>query len=167
MAKISFKGDEAFGKFLSQYWKAMEDGGVLGKAVKAGAAIVADQIRANLEALPEEGFRRLRYGEIFEAVPKGQKKDLADSFGLTPLSRDRDGNLNTKVGFDGYGSDTTPKYPQGIPNQLLARTIESGSSVRAKIPFVRPAVTKTRKQAVAKMQEVLEAEMKKLEGGST
>ena len=129
----------------------------LEKAVAAGAAVVADQIKANLEALPEEEFRKLGEGEIFHGLPTGQKRDLVDSFGLTPIEKDKNGFIHTKAGFDGYGS-----YPEGIPNQLLARSAESGSSVRQKTPFVEPAVKATRKEAVEKMNAVIEDEFESI-----
>lgn len=132
------------------------------KAVAAGAAVVADQIKANLEALPEEEFRKLGEGEIFRGLPAGQKKDLVDSFGLTPIEKDKRGFIHTKAGFDGYGSFPTNAYPQGVPNQLLARSAESGSSVRQKTPFVEPAVKETRKEAVETMNDVLEDEFKSI-----
>lgn len=134
----------------------------LEKAVAAGAAVVADQIKANLEALPEEEFRKLGEGEIFHGLPTGQKRDLVDSFGLTPIEKDKNGFIHTKAGFDGYGSFPTNAYPEGIPNQLLARSAESGSSVRQKTPFVEPAVKATRKQAIEAMEKVIDEEIKKI-----
>ena len=134
----------------------------LKKAVAAGAAVVADQIKANLEALPEEEFRKLGEGEIFHGLPTGQKRDLVDSFGLTPIEKDKNGFIHTKAGFDGYGSFPTNAYPEGIPNQLLARSAESGSSVRQKTPFVEPAVKATRDEAVDTMNKVLEDEFNSL-----
>lgn len=134
----------------------------LEKAVAAGAAVVADQIKANLEALPEEEFRKLGEGEIFHGLPTGQKRDLVDSFGLTPIEKDKNGFIHTKAGFDGYGSFPTNAYPEGIPNQLLARSAESGSSVRQKTPFVEPAVKATRDEAVDTMNKVLEDEFNSL-----
>lgn len=162
MAKITFKGSNAFENFLVKYWGEICQGEILKKTVMSGADIVADQIRANLEALPEEPFRYLQWGETFKALPKKQKEDLLRSFGLAPVSRDHDGNTNTKAGFDGYGSKPTDEYSRGIPNPLLARAVESGSSVREKLPFVRPAVNKTRIPAVKKMSEVFDAETKKI-----
>lgn len=132
------------------------------KAVAAGAAVVADQIKANLEALPEEDYRKLGEGETFHGLPTGQKKDLVDSFGLTPIEKDRNGFIHTKAGFDGYGSFPTNTYPDGVPNQLLARSVESGSTVRQKTPFVEPAVKAKRKEAVETMNDVLEDEFKSI-----
>ena len=134
----------------------------LEKAVTAGAAVVADQIKANLEALPEEEFRKLGEGEIFHGIPTGQKRDLVDSFGLTPIEKDKYGFIHTKAGFDGYGSFPTKEYPEGVPNQLMARAVESGSSVRQKTPFVEPAVKATRKEAVETMNAVIEDEFKSI-----
>lgn len=162
MAKITFKASAAYSSFLGRYQDAIEHSQILERAVASGAAIVADRIRSNLEDLPEDTFRRLPSSKTFSGVPAGQKRDLADSFGLTPIKRDADGNLNTKAGFDGYGSFPTPTYPNGIPNQLLARTVESGSSVRAKTPFVRPAVDRTRSKAVAAMQKIIDKETESL-----
>lgn len=132
----------------------------LEKAVAAGAAVVANQIKANLKALPEEDFRKLGEGETFHGLPAGQKKDLVDSFGLTPIAKDKNGFIHTKAGFDGYGSFHTNTYPDGVPNQLLARSVESGSTVRQKMPFVEPAVNVKRREAVEKMNDVLEDEFK-------
>ena len=77
------------------------------------------------------------------------------SFGVTPIDRDADGNFNAKMGFDGYDS-------KGVPNQLKARVIESGSSKQQKKPFVRSAVNATKKQAVTRMGEIIDQEIKKL-----
>ena len=125
------------------------------EVVQAGAQPIADQIRKNLEALPEDKFRYLNKGEVFTGVPKQQKQDLLDSLGITPPDIDFDGNTNIKIGFDGYGKIPTKKYPKGVPNRLLARAVESGSSVRKKTPFIRKAVNKAKKLAEAEMQKKL------------
>ena len=77
------------------------------------------------------------------------------SFGVTPIDRDANGNFNAKIGFDGYDS-------KGVANQLKARVIESGTSKKQKHPFVRPAVNATKKQAVTRMGEVIDEEIKKM-----
>ena len=158
MARISFGRNSEYAKRLQEMERHFLKDEPIKKAVAAGAAVVADQIKANLEALPEEEFRKLGEGEIFRGLPAGQKKDLVDSFGLTPIEKD----IHTKAGFDGYGSFPTNAYPQGVPNQLLARSAESGSSVRQKTPFVEPAVKETRKEAVETMNAVLEDEFKSI-----
>lgn len=163
MATISFKGGDEYALKLSRLATQSED--VAKRAVFEGAKVVADKIGTNLDALPEESFRYLRGGEKFVGIPQRQKQDLKDSFGITPITRDADGNWNAKIGFDGYGGIPTKKYPQGLPNQLLARAIESGSSVRQKKPFVRPAVNATKKKAVEVMKKIIDEETNKIMGG--
>lgn len=129
------------------------------RVVMAGAQPVADAIRSNLQRLSVDNFRYLTNGEIFMGVPKDQKQDLLNSLGIAPPDVDFNGDTNTKIGFDGYGSTPTKKYPKGLPNPLLARSIESGSSVRKKQPFIRPAVNRTKRKALEAMQKKLDEEI--------
>jgi hypothetical protein len=163
MARMTFKAGDEYALKLSKLATNSEN--IAKKAIYGAAKIVADKIKSNLEALPEDRFRFLRDGEKFAGVPKQQKKDLVDSFGITPITEDGSGYWNAKLGFDGYGSMPTKQYPEGLPNQLLARAIESGSSVRQKKPFVRPAVTATKKQAIAEMGKIIDEEVEKSMGG--
>ena len=156
VAKITFKNQNAYMLKWQQLEEAFLSTEQLGEVVYAGANIVADQIRRDLERMPEENFRFLKDGDIFGATPEGHRKDLEESFGLTPIKRDKKGFLHTKVGFDGYGSYPTREYPNGLPNVLLARAIESGSSVRRKIPFIGPAVQKTRTKAISAMAAAID-----------
>lgn len=162
MARISFKGYEAFGEKLKQLEHTAEGGKLLEDAARAGANPVADEIRNRLANLPEDEYRYLAEGETFSGLSPGQKRDLDDSLGIAPVVRDKKGFVNAKVGFDGYGSFPTKTYPQGVPNALIARAVESGSSVRQKSPFVRPAVRATRKEAIGEMDKVITDGIKKI-----
>lgn len=132
MAKFTFNAGEDYALKLSKLGTASEE--IAKKAIYEGAKIVADEIKAR--------------------TPR-DSGDLADSLGITPISRDNDGNWTAKVGFDGYDS-------RGVPNQLKARVIESGTSTQKKKPFVRPAVNATKKRVTKKMEEVIDEEIKKL-----
>lgn len=160
MARIAFKGTNEYMLMLSRMEANTQ--AIAETAVYEAAGIVTDEIRNNLEALPEEKFRMLGTGEQFMGVPRVQKQDLLDSLGIAPIVEEELGNYNTKIGFDGYGSQPTKKYPKGVPNQLLARSIESGSSVRVATPFVEPAVQSKKNEAIRKMQEVIDRECKKI-----
>lgn len=164
MARISFKGFDDYAEALKKLELTAQGGEMLEKAAQAGADPVADEIRRRLRNLPEDEYRRLNPGEVFTGIPAGQKEDLLDSLGVTPPQRDRKGFVNVKVGFDGYGSHPTKAYPDGLPNQLLARAVESGSSVRKKTPVVRPAVQATRKEAVDEMDKAIRQELEKIFG---
>lgn len=139
MARITFMAGDDFAIALSKF--ATQSDEIAKKAIFEGANIVADKIRSNLEGVLSD-----------EATG-----ELVGSFGVTPIEKDKDGNWNTKIGFDGYGSD-------GVANQLKARVLESGTSDKRqpKRPFVRPAVNATKKQVVAKMNQVIDEEIKKL-----
>ena len=162
MAKITFKGQSEYFEKLQKLQAAFAKDDTIEKAVAAGAAPVADKIRSNLSALPEDEFRHLQPGETFSGIPKEQKEDLENGFGLAPIRRDKKGFVHTKAGFDGYGSHPTKAYPKGVPNALIARATESGSSVRRKTPFVRPAVKATEEQAVSAMGRVIDKEIQKI-----
>lgn len=162
MARISFKGYEAFGEKLRELEFTAEGGKLLEDAVDAGVKPVADEIANRLAKLPVSKFQRLPEGEQFNVLSQHQKDDLLDGFGVTPVGRTKSGFVNRKVGFEGYGSFPTKTYPQGVPNALIARAAESGSSVRQKTPFVRPAVNATRKKAIGEMDKVVTDGLKKI-----
>lgn len=130
------------------------------KVVIAGAQPVADEIRNKLDNLPSDTFRHLSKDQEFKGLPETQWKDLSESLGIAKADVDKNGNTNTKIGFKGYGSHPTKKYPKGLPNALLARAVESGSSVRKKTPFVRPAVNKTRTVAINEMDKAINEAVK-------
>lgn len=137
IARMSFMAGEEFALALSRLATGSEE--ISKKAIFAGADIIADKIKSNLEG-------------VLSSEATGE---LVASFGVTPIERDKDGDWNAKVGFDGYDSD-------GVANQLKARVIESGSSQQQKRPFVRPAVNATKGQVVDKMGQVIDEEIKKL-----
>lgn len=131
---------EEYALKLSRLAEASEE--TAKKAVYAGAGVVADEINAKLSAV---------------LSPKSTGA-MAASFGVTPISRDSDGVWNAKIGFDGYDK-------KGVPNQLKARAMESGTSTQPKHPFVRPAVNASRQKAEAEMARVVDEEIKKLMNG--
>ena len=90
-----------------------------------------------------------------------EKKGLQKGFGITKMLEE-DGYYHVKLGFDGYNDIKTKKYPKGQPNVLIARAIESGSSIRDKRPFVRPATNKSRKSAEKRAQTIIDDEINAL-----
>lgn len=145
---------------LSRLESATDD--MIGRAVYAGAGIVADAVKAGINALPIV----TGYGTDANPLPGGvtsaQKAGLLDGFGISPLQDDGSGYLNVKLGFDGYNRTLTEKYPQGQPNQLVARGVESGTSWKQKKPFIRPATTRSRKPAENEMKRVIDEEISKI-----
>ena len=137
---------------------------IAGKAIYAGAKIIADEVKKNLNALnvttdelAMAAYRKQEPTHLNERAKKG----LIESFGTTKMEQDSGGLFNVKIGFDGYNDVKTKKYPKGQPNQLIARSVESGSTSTIKQPFMRKAVNATRKQAEDKMAEIIDEEIKK------
>ena len=124
-------------------------------ALYEGAAIVADEIKKNISELPVDTPRWLKSGDEYSVIVAQDKRDLAKSLGIAEFERDVDG-VRTVIGFAGYGSHRTKKYSRGLPMAMIARSIESGSSVRKKHPFVKPAVNATRKKAKNKIVAIAE-----------
>ena len=159
MAKITFPGLNDYELMISKLSKGVDD--IAGKAIYAGAGIVADAIKENIKALPIVRG----YGTTENPLPGGvtapQKAGLIDGMGISPMQNDA-GYLNVKIGFDGYNATKTEEYPQGQPNQLVARGVESGTSWKRKKPFIRPATTKSRRRAETEMAHILDKEIKKI-----
>ena len=137
---------------------------VIGKMVYDGAAVVADVVRIEIKALPTDN-RIVRGGEMLSGPGDIQKKGLLESLGVTPLSDDGKGFLNVKVGFDGYNRMQTKRWPKGQPNQMIARSIERGTSFMTPNPFMKTAVAKARKRAKAAMEKTAEREVEKIMKG--
>ena len=162
MARIRFSRLDDYTLQLSRLAAHTEE--IAGKAIYAGADVITDAIRAKIEALhPSSDKAGLFAYQKKEPAPLTQtaKQGLLDGLRLTPMQNDA-GFWNAKVGFDGYNNMPTRKYPNGQPNQLIARSLEFGSSIAQKHPFVRPAINASRKRAEAKMAEVLDKEIKKV-----
>lgn len=165
MARMTFKGTEEYALKLSKLGAEME--AVAGKAIHNAAGLVADAIQANISSLPEvdEKYNMIAYRKGMKSkLSAKQKEGLKESFGITKMEKDQSGYYNVKLGFDGYNQIKTKKYPKGQPNQLIARVTESGSSYMDKIPFIRTAVSATRRRAVEEIQRIIDEETKKKMG---
>ncbi len=135
-------------------------------ALYHGAGVMTDAIKEsiqNLETMDEaEALKREKGKQII--LTGTQKQDLINGFGIAP-QRFSAGVYDTHIGFNGYGSRPTKKYPKGLPNQLLARAAESGTSFRRKQPFMRKAIISTREKTIEAMQKSIDEDIKKITGG--
>ena len=163
MAKIEFKGIDEYAKVLATLGSKSEE--IVKSAVYKGAAIVANEIKSGINSIPiQEGSNGLPPVGTPEnklyGISRKQKGDLMDSFGLAPMENDGD-YIQTKAGVDGYGSIPTKKYPGGVPNVMLMRSIESGTSFRDKHPVFRQATNRARKRAEEAMRNEIDNQMQK------
>lgn len=157
MAKISLTGLDEYAKKLDKIGNAAV--GVLKASVYVGADELANAVRASIEALPEEDYadvmRDWRERKPSDGLTDKQKQGLLGSLYISTI-KDEDGYVYTQIGFAGYNDVKTASYPQGQPNPLIARSLESGSSARKKHPFIRPAVNRVKQTALNRMQQQFE-----------
>lgn len=128
------------------------------KTVYEGTKIMADQVRANIQALPTDEHWGTQENPL-HGVKAIQKQGLLDGFGVSEMRSDG-GLINSMIGFDKSGYNK-----MGQPNLMVARATQSGTSFSDKIPFFENAVRTTRSAARAKMVEVAEQELEKLTKG--
>lgn len=159
MARFEFSGIDNYISQLNKLQQSTKDG-VVGKTVYAGAEVVADSVRRAIQALPV-GDGRARGGGLVDTVTLPQKEGLLDGFGISRM-KDDDGFINVKLGFDGYNSTKTEKYPNGQPNVLIARSVNSGTAFRKKTKFVDKAVNSAKKAAEAAMGAACSREIEKI-----
>lgn len=162
MAKITFPGLNDYELMISKLSKGVDD--IAGKAIYAGAGIVADAIKENIKDLPIVRGYGTKENPLPGGVTAPQKAGLINGLGISPMQNDA-GFLNVKIGFDGYNATKTDKYPQGQPNQLVARGVESGTSWKEKKPFIRPAINASKSRAEAEMARILDQEIEKITKG--
>lgn len=159
MARFEFSGIDNYISQLNKLQQSTKDG-VVGKTVYAGAEVVADSVRRAIQALPV-GDGRAQGGGLVDTVTLPQKAGLLDGFGISRM-KDDDGFVNVKLGFDGYNSARTEKYPRGQPNALIARSVNSGTTFRKKTKFVDKAVNSAKKAAEAAMDAACSREIEKI-----
>ena len=159
MAKIEFSGMEKYQKQILKFQKKLE--AVLGQAIYAGASVVADEIKDGIRALPLLSGYGTKETPLSGGATKAQKEGLLEGFGIAPMQNSK-GFVNVKLGFDGYNATKTEHYPNGQPNQLVARGIESGTSWKRKTPFVAPAVKRARNRTEKVMDDKLNEQIEKL-----
>lgn len=153
MATITFKRAEEYIARISKLAASKRDE-VVGSAIYGAADIVTNEIRKQLEALPtDEGWGTS--GQPVRGPKKAQKEALEESLGIASL-QDDGGFLNVKIGFDGYNRIKSKRWPNGQPNQMVARSIERGTTWMQGHAFVKKAVAASRKAALTAMQDTID-----------
>lgn len=160
MAKFNFEGVD---DLIAQYQKLSnktED--VIGGAIYKGAKVVMKAVESAVDNISTDN----RYGTADNPVsgPSSiQKAGLVHSLGITKMRNDN-GFYNVKIGFDGYNKVQTKRWPQGQPNSMIARSIESGTSWMQKQPFMRKAEQSSRSACEKAMSEAVDKEIQKIIG---
>lgn len=161
MAKWTWTDDgianmiSAFDKFSD---RDMEE--IAGSAIYVMANEVANQVKANISALPTSSDKEYK-GNSKYLIPDKQKQGLLSSFGISKMKAVGSREWNVKLGFDGYNDVVTKTYPQGQPNALIARLTESGSTYRIKQPFFRSALNASKGGAKERGEEEIKKQFDK------
>ena len=158
MAK--WKNSPDLDRYLASLEKLTDAREYIGEAIYAGADIVADEVRSQIQALPV-AQKFAKEGEKLNTITSVQKKGLLDGFGIARMKKDGD-YYNVKLGFAGYNGQKSHQYKNGQPNSVIARSVCSGTSFRQKNDFVGRAVRGTKSSAERKMEEKLDEAIKKL-----
>lgn len=131
--------------------KALGDGSAIEKvqkhAVYEGMKVIKQEVEAQIRALPEEEGYIESKNLPRNVITKAEKAELIKHIGISDMET-KDGTVNNSISFDGYTSIKTKKYPNGLPAVMIARSINSGSSVRQKHPFMRQARAAAKSKAI-------------------
>ena len=156
MAKFQFAGIDAYIAALQKIGDDTDE--TIRNAIYDGAGLVADAVRDAIKALPTDSKHGTSENKI-DGVTAVQKQGLLDGFGISPM-KDDNGFINVKLGFAGYNKQRTKKYPNGQPNALIARSVNSGTSFRKKTQFVDKAVKSSKSACEAAMRKAIEDAIK-------
>lgn len=156
MAKWKFQGLD---EYIAQLEKLTNDREYIGPTIYEGAAVVADEMKKEINNIPVE-MEYAPAGGKKRGITSVQKAGLQSGFGITKMKND-DGFYNVKLGFNGYNGQKTKKYPNGQPNSVIARSLVSGTSFRKKNDFVGRATRSKKAQAEMLMQKKLDDEIRK------
>ena len=142
MAKVNIKLPDDFLKKLSTLGDRTDE--VAKRALTEGGEIILARVRVNLIGVIGKNLKG-------ESRSTGQ---LVSSLGLSKVLVDRNGNYNIKIGFDEYRDD-------GSSNAGVANILEYGKHGQPAKPFLAPAERQVGNQALERMKQVIEEEMKK------
>ena len=158
---------------LDDVIKMMENVGVNSERMAAqslysGAGLVAERLKQAILQLPADDNEEHRHSGGIKVISAEDREDLANGVGIAAFEN-KNGVVNTAVSIEGYTRRKEPdngpgrrSYPNGVPLPMIARSIESGSSVRQKHPFVRQATHAMKQAVLTTMRNAAEAELQKI-----
>lgn len=156
MAKLEMQGMD---EYLKKLEKVANPEGMIKRAVYDGAAVLAKAVLEGINSIPENDGKYVPNNAQITGLSAAQKQGLRDGLGIARMQNDK-GFIHTKIGFDGYNSVKTKKYPNGQPNSLIARAVESGTSRRQKYRFVSKATTSAKAAAEQAMANRMDQDLK-------
>ena len=137
---------------------AAQTEGIIKKSAWEGARIVMDAVKAEANSIPV--IVKGQKSGTLTGLSSAQKEDVIASLGISRFRED--GNfINVKIGSDGYNRIRTKTWPQGQPNAMIIRSLETGTSFLRAYPFVSRATSKARSKCIEAMRKQCDEEVKK------
>lgn len=143
MAKVNFKMPEEFLLKISRLSDKTDE--IIPKVLEAGGKIVEEKVKSNLQSVIGTNIK----------VESRSTGELVSALGISPTLIDKDGNYNVKVGFSEPRSD-------GKSNSMIAGVLEYGKSNQPPIPFLKPAISSSKKACISAMIETFNKEAEKI-----
>lgn len=135
------------------------------RTIYEGAAVMIEAVKDEVEALPVySGYRHADETHKLEGVSKVQKKGILEGLGIARMRYDG-AFLNAKIGVDGYNAVKTKRWPNGQPNAMVVRSLESGTSFLKRSPVITKAVRKARPKVEETMARTYDKQVRKRIGG--
>lgn len=157
MARFEFQGINEYAENLSNLYDESET--MIKRAVYDGAAVVAKEVKSEISGLSATD-RNPSEGEELTLLSY-EKEGLLNGLGLSEM-KNENGFINTKLGFSGYNRLRSKTYPKGHPNVMIARAINSGTSIRRKNPFMTRAIRQAKEKAEAAMAARFDEDTKEI-----
>ena len=138
VARAEIKIPEEFLLKLSHLGEHTDE--VLKKVLDAGGKVVEEKVHSTLTA----AIRTDR-----------STGELAGALGVSPAKLDRNGNFNVKIGFSEPRSG-------GKANAMIAGVLEYGKHGQPPRPFMKPAMSSSKADAIRAMEDVYDREVDNL-----
>ena len=158
MARMKTEGIDEYVRKLEAVGRGTV--GAIRHAVYEGAGVAVQAVDRAIDTIPTSNGKYIPGDLPIYGLSAKQKAGLHRGLGLAKM-RDDNGYINTKIGFDGYNDVETARYPNGQPNALIARAVESGTSRRPKYRFVAKALKQATPECERKMAKALETSINK------
>lgn len=144
MPTVEFAGIEKYTRQLEALGRGAE--AACNLALYDGAQILADAVQAEIDTIPDMDPR--------------DRQGLHDGLGIARFWAEK-GSVLTKIGWEGYNSWRTRRWPNGKPNALIARAQIRGTSWIRPNRFTARAARKANAACVEAMRKRLDAEIAK------
>lgn len=132
---------------------------IIEDALRDGISEVTDEMRREISVLKTSDAYEGGNGKRYPS--KKAVKGLLDSLGYTPIKLDGS-KFDIKCGFDGYNDVKTKKYPRGHANQMVANSINKGTSFMPAQPFINKTKRTAQSAAVDAIQKKVDEEIAKI-----